>query len=268
MTDKPSKPRRVKTQIDANGDAWIKACIKRPLWLLATERARQLDLPPEVGLAMLLERCVTLALSGQLAWAGEEWIMAYKAIHAEHFGALQSGPPIDFNVLHKSTKTKSGFTGVYANGKGFRAMVTKGEGQGEKYLGTFETAEEAAHHRYLYYKENKLPYGEMEVDMARWRADGFRGTDAELQEQILKQAEFLGYRHVFEPDRYSPEKLGQLGFDKPLPPEVQAKMDKMKEQIAAERAAREAYNAKMLAVTQPKHFGQGVTPMPKSDDDE
>lgn len=135
---------------------------------------------------------------GDASFLGPIWLRALKRALANNYGALADGPKIDFDKLHRSAKTKSGFVGVYANGKGFRAMA-KVEGI-ESYVGTFQTAEEAAWRRFLYYKENKIPYGELEVDIAAWRARGEQGDDMHLAREIIKHSKLVGTFHIYEKD--------------------------------------------------------------------
>lgn len=138
--------------------------------------------------------------AGQAGYLGPLFEQALKEVRNEHHGAISPGEAINLAKLHRSTKTKAGFMGVYANGKGFRAMARH---QGvEKYIGTFDSAEEAAWKRYLYYQEHKLPYGELEVEIAHWRAQGDQGTDEQLKARILQHAKDVGTLHLFvdQPD--------------------------------------------------------------------
>lgn len=89
---------------------------------------------------------------------------AYVALRAKDGASLDGLPPVDVSKLARSTRTKSGFVGVYANGKGFRAMARdENDANIQKSIGTFASAEQAAWARYLHYTKHKLPYGEVEA---------------------------------------------------------------------------------------------------------
>ncbi len=76
---------------------------------------------------------------------------------------------IDISVLHRTTKTKCGFVGVYANGKGFAAHGPQPKGPGTMYLGTFDTAEKAAWVRYQHHKTHGIPYGDFADKLDEYR---------------------------------------------------------------------------------------------------
>ena len=96
---------------------------------------------------------------------------------------------IDFKKLHRSEKTKSGFVGIYMNGQGFRATgrasVTSSE---HVYIGTYQTAEEAAWKRYLHYKEQGLPYGELETVIEKYREISRRNGTVDTEEDLYGAA--------------------------------------------------------------------------------
>ena len=110
----------------------------------------------------------------------------------EASGSIRSIAPRDLptvdaylDKLQTSDKVKSGFVGVYANGKGFRAVGCRPDGSGgaaAHSIGTFPTAEQAAVARLFYYQNNKLPYG-------KW-ADVVDKRRAWLCEQGNSQATF------------------------------------------------------------------------------
>lgn len=135
-----------------------------------------------VGLAMIQNRIAALLEDGKAEFLGPEYTHALKRVRADAFGTIGNGPPIDLNKLHRSDKIKSGFVGVYPNGKGFRAEGRLKNRTQTKYLGTFDTAEEAAWIRYLYYKTEGIPYGPMEERILELRTKWkMSGTDAELE---------------------------------------------------------------------------------------
>lgn len=72
--------------------------------------------------------------------------------------------PSDFD-MKLLEKTSAGYEGVHAHGNGYRAWVRnpKGRGHGSRYLETRLTPERAAYDRYLFHRENKMPYTPWEV---------------------------------------------------------------------------------------------------------
>ena len=71
-------------------------------------------------------------------------------------------------------------------------------GRKGEYLGTFEDAISAAHKRYMYYKQNNMPYGEMEIAVDELRRNGEKGTDDELRAIVLETAKHMGITHMYE----------------------------------------------------------------------
>lgn len=177
--------RKPRVEIAPNGDASIRTVVPRPLWLLCEAIARRWQIEPDKVLLMILDR-----VGGQLAdpqrgahfastALGPEYVEEYQRLWRENFGVIASGPAIDISRLHTDPKLKSGYVGVYPNGKGFRATGRNHNGS-MRHLGTFDTAEAASWARLMYYEKNDLPYGRWEVEIDRLRASGERGSDAEL----------------------------------------------------------------------------------------
>ena len=102
------------------------------------------------ALDWFLVRVEAMIESGDIAKLGFEFDRAYRLMETD-------APGMDLTLLHRSEKTKSGFVGVYANGKGYRAMGPDGHN-----LGTFPTSEKAAWERYLYCRKHALTYGPLE----------------------------------------------------------------------------------------------------------
>jgi len=181
-----------------DGCVSIRVQIPRAIWLTVEDFAKRLGVSDEAALRLFMMRVAALLAQGDGSFLGPEWMLSLKQAKDDNFGSIGDGPKVDIDKLHKSTKTKSGFVGVYANGNGFRAMA-KVEGA-ETYIGTFDTAIEAAWRRYLHYKENKIPYGELEVEIAGWRLRGEQGDDMHLAREILKHSKSVGTFHIFEKD--------------------------------------------------------------------
>lgn len=104
--------------------------------------------------------------NGKAHLFGDEYEALYNELVASDKVSVNNLPPIEVGKLHRSTRTKSGFVGVYANGKGYRAMARgagENAGSAQVSIGTFPTAESAAWARHLHYKKNGFPYGEIEA---------------------------------------------------------------------------------------------------------
>jgi len=110
------------------------------------------------ALDWLLVRVAAMIESGDIAKLGFEFDGAYRLMETDVPDGWH-GMRMDLTLLHRSEKTKSGFVGVYANGKGYRAMAPDGHN-----LGTFSTSERAAWARYLYCRKHALAYGKPEQD--------------------------------------------------------------------------------------------------------
>jgi hypothetical protein len=202
---------------DVEGNAIVKLSIPRPLYLLVERMAKVRGVSDRAALRWLVADLSNLVEAGRADFLGPSWMKELKHIRDEHYGAIGAGETINLAKLHRSTRTKSGFNGVYANGKGFRAMAR--HQNVEKYIGTFDSAEEGAWKRYLYYQEHGLPYGELEIEIAAWRARGDQGTDEQLKRQILEHARDVGTLHIFvdQPaptdDPYEEDEGVLAGFD-------------------------------------------------------
>lgn len=172
---------------------------------------------------MFLDRLVSMIDDGKYDTFGPEFARIIKALVAnDQIGSLGL-PAVDITKLHRSSKTKSGFIGVYANGKGFRA-VGKGSGVGgnirttDVNIGTYPTAEQAAWARLLHYKRHKLPYGELEEQLEYWRRQYPDLSDAELVSATAANPSGRGnLGELFERDGMAPsEQHPQDASIKPL----------------------------------------------------
>ena len=191
--------RRPRTDYKDDGTIEVRTKIPAEIVKVLERFAKDNDVDILIAWRMMLSQIAQMLNVGQGGFLGAMFERSLRAARMDNFGTLTAGPKIDLAKLHKSNRTKSGYVGVYANGKGFRAMAkTKGV---ENYIGTFESSEEAAWQRYLYYREHGLPYGELELEMERWRKDnGFRGTDDELIDAIMQTAQDSGTTHFYTAD--------------------------------------------------------------------
>lgn len=199
--------RRPFTYRDAGGNVNIRSTVTDRLWAIVvkvgwlyakrypgTYRVKTDERAGLVGLSMLFEEFDKLIGEGDLKWMSNPMFhQALREIKDGNWGVV-AGPEgkIDINLLHKTTKLKSGFVGVYANGQGFRAMGKDFAGK-TIVIGTFQTAEEAAYRRRLHYKINNYAYGELEEEMQKWRDDpGWGAQDYDDRQLIAAIKDHLG----------------------------------------------------------------------------
>lgn len=182
-----------------NGDIRVRAAvIPRPIALVVQRVCDRLKVPFETGLTLFYEQISAMLSVGQGAFLGPMFELALKQTRDENFGVIDSGSAIDVSLLHRSTKLKSGYAGVYANGNGFRAV-----GPGGKYIVTAPSVEEAAWRRRLFYVENGLPYGELEVEIDRWEADNAFAPGMTMRDKVamfMQHANRVGTAHLFQAD--------------------------------------------------------------------
>ena len=93
--------------------------------------------------------------------------------------------------LDRSEKLSSGFTGVYANGNGFRARV-RAPGGVVKYLTTCRSPERAAWERLLFYREHNMPYGVLGETVEWLRSQRPGASDEELLAEAKEMEELRG----------------------------------------------------------------------------
>jgi len=129
----------------------VKVAIEPDLKLFLEKLAEYGSSDQRWALRWVMTRLNTMAENGEIAQLGPEFAVAAKRMRADVPGMA---PGMDLTLLHRSEKTKSRFVGVYANGKGYRAMAPDGYN-----LGTFPTGERAAWERYLYCRKHALAYG-------------------------------------------------------------------------------------------------------------
>lgn len=184
-----------------DGSVTLRFVLPRAIYQMVKAFALQMELRDDQALRFVLTRIATMIEDGDVEFLGPELSRAAKKARVDNFGALGDGPKIDLSKLHRSDKTKSGYTGVYANGSGFRAMGRTKNDATPIYLGQFETSEAAAWHRYLHYKREGIPYGELEIEIQKYRTE-FHDTrpEEDIIKDIREESQRLGYFHVIFPD--------------------------------------------------------------------
>lgn len=200
------RPARIARAED--GTVSVRTTVGSRTWDVIDAYTRRLGITHAQALRAFMLYIEDLISDDQTAWLPLDWRSAVKAERDRLGGIPLSLAAVDQAKLHRSDKTKSGFHGVYANGAGFRAT-----GRHAEYLGTYKTAIEAATMRYLHYKKNSLPYGELEIDIDRARKSGEQGTDKQLKEIVLETARLSGTLHVYGDDGIQQASKPQmLGF--------------------------------------------------------
>lgn len=204
--------------------------------MVAERVAQTIHIPVESAILMLLNQLAAEFEAGNASFLSTDWQRALRKVRDENYGVIDAGAGINLELVHRSEKTKSGFVGVYANGKGFRGMAKYGGSLHS--IGTFATAEEAAWRRRQYYKEHRLPYGELEAEMEEWRAgraggDAFKGTDEELIAAIRKHASGVGtYNEIFGADGGNePQKPKVAAMPKATNTTADVRMELVKEPV-------------------------------------
>jgi hypothetical protein len=143
-------------------DGTIKVELPPKLVELLREVAVVMDASPRWVFQTLLRRIENMAVLGEVDSLGFEFAQALKRLNGRGRMFDEVPSDIDLTKLHRSDKAKSGFVGVYSNGKGFRAEGRDPGSKGLITLGTFPTAEGAALARFTHYKRHGLPYGRLE----------------------------------------------------------------------------------------------------------
>lgn len=162
------------------------------VWALAGQLGEQWQIAQIQALRVIIDHIGAWLDETKANVLGPVFKSAYEHLLASDAIAYDGLPGIDISKIHRSDKTRSGFVGVYANGKGFRAMAKMlGDGKYavQKSIGTFPTAERAGWARYLHYKKHKLPYGVLEEKLEELKrkqsqfAKGF--TDEQLKHYLI-----------------------------------------------------------------------------------
>lgn len=141
-------------------------------------------------------RLAALVEQGNVAFLGPEWTSAVQKVKAANHGVIATGTILDLDKLHRSDKTKSGFVGVYVSGTKWRADGQIPNSSRQRHLGVWDTPEEAAWWRRDYYKKNNIPYGPMELEIAKLRRQGYKGTDAELEANMREYDASIGMKTI------------------------------------------------------------------------
>lgn len=233
--------------IDEDGDVDARVKIPRAIWVVAGKIGDEYGMRQTKALMLLLKRLGD-ALTDQRRThivsqlLGPDVMKALQAAREENFGSIASGVQIDVTRLHRNAKLKSGFHGVYQDGKNWRAegRITTG---GVKSLGYYPTPELAAWMRFMYYETNDLPYGYWEVAIDALR-ERMPGSDAELIHEQEQTNSVSGQEHLNllpgKPKNPSTYRAG-IALSQPDPgsDDIVGEIEKMRAQNDAEVARRQ-----------------------------
>lgn len=175
---------RRRISVDSEGCITVRVNVEPQLWELSGQLAKQWHVDQIQALGIILEKLTRLIEAGKAEFLGPEFVYAFNKLVMADKLSVGGMPPVEVAKLHRSTRTKSGFVGVYANGKGFRSMAATPDGNGLESIGTFPTAEQAAWARYLHHKKFKLPYGEAE--------DRLETERAEIRDEVERNRKLCG----------------------------------------------------------------------------
>jgi hypothetical protein len=193
--------RRPRIETAGDGSVTLRVKLQPSTWALISRYAAKLGLNEEDAARIFLQQIDALIAADSLTWLSVDW----RAIAKEVRAAGPTTPEIDVSKLHRSSRVKSGFFGVYANGQGFRAVGRRGA-----YIITAASAELAAWHRYQHYMQNGHPYGELEIEIDRLRCEGELGTDQDLRRVALETAKLTGTLHLYA-EHMTPEEQAAYG---------------------------------------------------------
>lgn len=180
------RPRKL--EIHTDGSATIRIKFGARTCKLALQHAKKHDLDVSKSLEMLTSYLEGQLMNSVINWLPSDWQMLHKELRNNEAGLPPRLLGIDISKLHRSDKTKSGFVGVYANGRGFRAM-----NRNNQYIGQYDSAEEAAWARYVNHKQSGLPYGPLEERVDDYKADGRFFTNEETAMiEIVESSQYGG----------------------------------------------------------------------------
>jgi hypothetical protein len=169
----------------------IRVKVPAKLWAILEEVAKTMGVPAKTCLALLFQDLEHMAESDEIGAIGYRYAQAAKRAQEqreyERDQARATDP--DLIKLHRSDKTKSGFVGVYSNGKGFRAEGRDPVNRkGAVTLGTFRDAESAALARLKHYKRYGMPYGQLEALVEQFRERYYKDcnySDARIKHEVI-----------------------------------------------------------------------------------
>ena len=137
----------------------LKVTFPSSLWEVFEQFARSMHLSVAQAVGLFIRHVELQVRAGNYAVLGELiGSEANKIAGSEKSRGIVSVDSKLLSKLEKSPRTKSGYAGVYANGKGFLAVYHG------LTLGTYPTSERAALERKLHCERNRLPYGEIEAE--------------------------------------------------------------------------------------------------------
>jgi hypothetical protein len=213
---------RRRITVGTDGCVSVRVTVEPQLWELSGQLAKQWHVDQITALSIMLEKITRLIEAGKAEFLGPEFSYAFNKLVMTDKLSVGGLPPVESTKLHRSLKTKSGFVGVYANGQGFRAMgkIRGADGDIQKSIGTFPTAEQAAWARFIHYKKLGLPYGAVEEALAEARRTfenegSAQWSDEKVAEEWNKSMT-TSLPIVLDGSKAKAADLMPFGFDKPI----------------------------------------------------
>jgi hypothetical protein len=180
----------------------IKSIIPTTIWRLIERYAELLGVVPAQAYKIFLDRIALLIEEGDpkfFDFLGLDIKSTINSLTGEEKFVPDNSPKIDISLLEQDVKIKSGFTGVYPNGKSFRATAPKSKSDKSVItIATCPTPEMAAWKRYLHFKKEGLKYGDepdVMAEIAKVREMAFVQTKDETDLWVMQK--------VVNPDRKS-----------------------------------------------------------------
>lgn len=186
-------PRKPAQKVLDSGDCNLRVTIPQPIWVLCGALSVEWGIKPDQALRILIGKFARVIENEGADFLGDDVNRIIRQLLANDRVSLAGLPPIDVAKLHRSDKTRSGFVGVYANGKGFRAMARRSATDATQInLGTRASSEQAAEMRRLHYEREGMAYGEAEDAIQAFRkAHPGYGTDRTDEELLDETNEWL-----------------------------------------------------------------------------
>jgi len=189
-------------------DARIRVALSPYMTQLVQGVAKLMNRSPTDTLELLLFRIETAGRHGKLEdlGLGLEWMEIAAVLNVNGHGAANKDPVamdgagdgINFNVelLEKSTRSRTGFAGVYPTGSSFRALVPDPKTNGTRYLQSRGTSVQAAIDRYQWFAKHGLPYGNIGL-FVEWQRKSF--PNKSILEHLIEARNWVnaGLKHEF-----------------------------------------------------------------------
>jgi hypothetical protein len=138
------------------------------------------------ALRWMFSRFLTLVRQGRGALFAPEFEQAWQALAATRMQTSTS--VINYALLQRSPKLKSGYEGVYPYNRKWRAEAPDpADPRAMRTVSTHDSPDQAAWARHLYLKAHKLPYGRLAARLAYFR---------KIEPEVVKMLDAEGLRRL------------------------------------------------------------------------